>query len=166
MFFGVWRGPRALQEASKRLSAGFRVEDAIRIRFWTHFWLQKESPGPQKSLKFIELWLKTKVSPFSAWINFGPHFGTLLGSILGASWTPRWLKPVLGIVLGRPRAAQEDLRSTPEASKSAPRALQEACRRPPGCQDNSKSSPRGPRIDFGSILEPFGNRFPSQFGAI
>ena len=31
--------PRALQEASKRLSRGFRVEDAIQIPFGTHLGL-------------------------------------------------------------------------------------------------------------------------------
>ena len=47
--------PRALQEASKRFSRGFRVEDAIRIPFGTHFGLQKESPGRQQSLESLQL---------------------------------------------------------------------------------------------------------------
>ena len=44
IFFRLQEPPRALQEASKRLSEGFRVEYANRTPFWTHFWLQKESP--------------------------------------------------------------------------------------------------------------------------
>ena len=37
--FGSNNAPRALQEASKRLPEGFRVEDAIRVQFLTYFWL-------------------------------------------------------------------------------------------------------------------------------
>ena len=44
-FFRLQEPPRALQEASKRLLDAFRVEDAIRTPFWTHFWLPKETPG-------------------------------------------------------------------------------------------------------------------------
>ena len=42
LFFRLQESPRAIQEASKRLSEGFRVEDAIRISFWTYFCLPKE----------------------------------------------------------------------------------------------------------------------------
>ena len=44
------------------------------------------------------------VSPFSAWIAFGPRFGTLLGSVWESISPPRWLKPVSKEPWGRPRA--------------------------------------------------------------
>ena len=37
LLFSALKVPRALQEASKRLSEGFRVEDAIRIPFVIYF---------------------------------------------------------------------------------------------------------------------------------
>ena len=46
LFFRFQEPPRALQEGSKTLSEGIRVEDTIRIPFWTHFWLGKESLRP------------------------------------------------------------------------------------------------------------------------
>ena len=45
LFFRLQEPPRALQEAPKSDSEAFRVEDAIRIPFWTHFWPPKETPG-------------------------------------------------------------------------------------------------------------------------
>ena len=44
--FRLQEPPRALQEGSKTLSEGIRVEDAIRIPFWTHFWLEEETLRP------------------------------------------------------------------------------------------------------------------------
>ena len=66
------------------------------------------------------------VLPFSAQVASGTRFWTLPGSVLGASWLPRWLKPLLDILLGRPRAVPNLFVEAPEASKSAPRAPQEA----------------------------------------
>ena len=64
------RGPKrlqeAFQEASKMLSDGFRVEDAIRIAFGTHFGLQKESLGLQKSRKSCVLCMSFVMLPFLA----------------------------------------------------------------------------------------------------
>ena len=48
------------------------------------------------------------------------------GSILGAFWPPRWLKSIFKFVLERPRADQEYFFSALEASKSAPRGIQDA----------------------------------------
>ena len=45
-FFRLQEAPRALQEASKRLSEGFRVDDAIRTPFWTHLLLTQENLRP------------------------------------------------------------------------------------------------------------------------
>ena len=65
-----------------------------------------------------------------------------------------------------PRGSQEVQRGL----KRPPRALQERSKRPPGCQDSSKSSPRGWRIDFGAdlgaILEQSLERFWSHVAAI
>ena len=98
---------RALQEASKRPSEGFRVEDAIRTPFGTHFWLPKVSSGPKKKLKSLQLSVILVVSPFSAWTAFGLHFWTLLGPFWEGIWPPRWLKSVSSAPLGRPRADQD-----------------------------------------------------------
>ena len=57
-FFSLQERLRALQEASKRLSEGFRVEDAIRTPFGTHFGLQKVSPGTSKINEFCETFIK------------------------------------------------------------------------------------------------------------
>ena len=106
------------------------------------------------------------ILPFSARSAFGPRFELILGPLLGALWAPRSLKTVLEFFLERPRASQEHFFSAPEPSKSAPRGFQEASKRPPGCQEGSKSSLRGSGIDFGAILESFGEPFWSQFGVI
>ena len=49
---------KRLQEASKRLLDAFRVQDAIRISSWTHFWPPKESLIPQKALTSLQQSLK------------------------------------------------------------------------------------------------------------
>ena len=114
---------------------------------------QKE-PGTSKIIEIIleilsfEEIVLLSLSRF--WTSFWHPFGHLFGSLLA----PRWLKPVLRFLLERPRAALEIFFSVPEAAKSAPTAFQEASKSTPGCQDSSKSSPRGPRIDFRAILEP------------
>ena len=98
------RAPIGLQEASKRLSDGFRVEDAIRTPFGTDFWLQIESLGPKKSLKSLQRSSKYKVLLFSALIVFGPRFETLLGCFGEGIWPPINSKPVSSVPSGRPRA--------------------------------------------------------------
>ena len=118
-FFSLQECSRALQEGFKRLSEGFRVEDAIRNPFWTHFWLQKESSGPQKSLKSLQLSVIVVLSPFSAWTAFGLRFWTLLGSF--CIWPPGKLKTVSSVASDRPRADPQLLFGGPEASKSGPR---------------------------------------------
>ena len=100
--------PRALQEAPKGLSEGLRVEDTIRNAFWIRFGLQKESPGPQNALFFIEnQTLVFEEITFSARVASWTRFWTLLASLSGAFWPPRWLKPVLEFLLERPRAVQD-----------------------------------------------------------
>ena len=82
-----------------------------------------------------------------------------------------WLKPVLIFLFGRPRAVPYTFFSAPEASKSAPRGLQEA----KGRLNRFLSPPSGLQerfwTHFGAILEPCWkhcgtilDRFWSDFG--
>ena len=86
-FFQLRKAPRALQEAPKRLSDAFRVEDAIRSPFWTDFGLQNEPLGPYKARNFVIHSSNFKVLHVSARIAFGPRFGLLLGLFRGAAET-------------------------------------------------------------------------------
>ena len=117
-------------------------------------------------MKSLQLSLKIKVLLFSALIVFGPRFGTLLGSFWEGIWPPGNAETSLLGGLGPSKSRFQLLFWAPKASKSAPRAFQEASKRPPGCQDNSKSSARGPRVDFRPDLKPVWARISSRFGAI
>ena len=86
------------------------------------------------------------VSPFGARIACGTRFGTLPGSVLGAFWPSKWLKTVLESVSERPRAVQVHLFSSPEASESNPRGLQERSKRPPGALQEACESPGGSKM--------------------
>ena len=91
---------------------------------------------------------------FSARVASWTQFWTLLASISGAFWHPRWLKPVLQIVLDRPRAVLYTSFSASEASKSAPRGLQEPSRQP-RCPRGPPRRPRtAPRGLWDSIFSP------------
>ena len=172
-FFRLQEPPRALQEASKRLSEGFRVEDAIRIPFWTHFWLQKESLGANKSLKSLQPSLKIKVLLFSALIVFGPRFGTLLGSFWEGIWPPGNAETSLLGGLGPSKSRFQLLFWAPKASKSAPRGIQERPIRPwkpsSGLSSLFKSSKRPPRrlqetsrAHLAAMLVPCWSNFPAH----
>ena len=134
--------------------------------------LQKESLGPKKSLKSLQLSLKIKVLLFSALIVFGPRFGTLLGSFWEGIWPQAMLKPVSSVASGRPRAVSNYFfgprrppRALQEASKSAPYvpgsprlAYQAFSRAPRGLQDAYKR-PLGPIwqpcwYHVGAIFQP------------
>ena len=128
-FFQLRKAPRALQEAPKRLSDAFRVEDTIRSPFCTNFGLQNEPLGPYKSRNFVIRSPNFKVLHVSARITFGPRFGTLWGLFWGPIWAQRLLKPISSVPLGRPRADSDQFFSAPKVSKSAPRGIQEAKRR-------------------------------------
>ena len=128
-FFRLWRRPRALQEPIKRLSDAFSVDATFWTPFWTPFWQRKGGLGPQKSSKSYVLCATFVILPFSAPLAFGPRFGPLFGTLLGAFWPPRWLKPVLELVLDRPRVDQEHFLSAPDGSKSAPRGQKEGSKK-------------------------------------
>ena len=98
------------------------------------------------------------VSQFSARVASGTRFGTLPGSVLGAFWLPRWLKPLLELLLDRPRAVQDYFFPVLMPSKSAPRGLQDRSKRSPGRQD-------APRYVHGAILHPFRLHFGPHLDA-
>ena len=64
---------------------------------------------------------------------------------VGSSLAPHCLQE-------RPKRLQESSKRLPRGLKRLQEALQEASRRPPGCQDASKSSTRGSRNGLGMIL--------------
>ena len=79
LFFRLQELPRALQEASKRVPEGFRVEDAIRTPFWNHFGGQKRDPGTSKTIKILAKVVKNQGFAILSLDRF-------LTSILGPSW--------------------------------------------------------------------------------
>ena len=78
-FFRLQERPRALQEASKRVPEGFRVEDTIRTPFWTHFGGLKREPGTSKIIKILAKVVKNQGFAILSLDRF-------LISILGPSW--------------------------------------------------------------------------------
>ena len=129
--------PRALQEGSKRLSEGFRVEDAIRNPFWTHFWHQKESSGLKKIIKIL-----ATVGDFSGFAifsldRFRTSFFDLPGLLLGGYLASRQAETGLLGGLG------------PSKSRSpitflGPGGVQERSKRPAGGQNKAPC--------FGAVL--------------
>ena len=111
--------------------------------------------GPEKSKNFERRPQSFAILSFSARIASGPRFGTLLGSFWEGIWRPRWSKPISKVPLGRPRADPSNVFWALEASKSSPRAFQEASRLPRQLQELSKR-----------LEDRFWSRFGSHFGAI
>ena len=126
-----------LPERSKRLSRGligtFCVDAAIQTPFWSHFGQTREALGPLKSGNFVIRPQSFEISPFSARVASGTRFGTLPGSVWGASGPSRCLQDRL-------KGAQDTPKSTQEASKTTPRAPENP---PIPPQDASKTAPRG-----------------------
>ena len=133
-FFWLQERPRALQEGSKRLSEGFRVEDRIRTPFWTHFGGLKREPGTSKIIKILARVVKNQGFAILSLDRFGTSilgpsrapFGRVFGPQAmrnQSPWCP-WAGqepiPILVIRL------QEPPRAVQEASQSVPRGLQEA----------------------------------------
>ena len=129
------KSPRGLQERSKRLSRGFLRASAWKMRFVTTFGPvlgpMLETLDPKKKgfrAKCIALFV---ISPLSIRSRCWTPFWTLLGSLEGAVWPPRWLKPVLKFVLGRPRAVQEYFFSALDDSKWGPRGEKKGSKKGP-----------------------------------
>ena len=161
MFF---LAPRECQERSQRLLGAFHLRDAIWGPFWDQSGVKKrcelEMAKSQNSYTVHRICL-IFVVPGS---NFGSKNGV-------QNWTPFWDPPGapfwepfgveigLGCALG-PAKSRFNIVFGPFnivcfGSGGLPRSSQEASKRPPGCQDSSKSSPKGPqssprgsRIDF------------------
>ena len=86
-FFQLQEASRALQEASKRVPEGFRVEDTIRTPFWTHFGGLTREPGTSKIIEILAKVIKNQgfailsldrfrtsiLGP--SWVHFGRVFG-------------------------------------------------------------------------------------------
>ena len=153
--FRLRSAPRAIQEAPKRYSEA----SASKIRFGPHFGPTfgppKRPRAPEKSLESLQLSLKIKVLPFSAWIVFGPRFGTLLGFVLGAYLAPRH--------------AETDLLGGLGPSKSrfqllfwGPRRVQERSKRRPRGQRRPEQISRPPKWAPRSIWDQFGSHFGCQ----
>ena len=160
LFLRLQEPPRALQEASKRLSEGFRVEDAIWTQLGFHFWLRKKSRGPQKSKKSNGKSTFFVVFTFSARFGLGASFWTLSDWLLAAHFASRPFDTgVLGalepaksrstLVLFGPERLQELSKRLQGAPKSTPRGLPNLKR----LQDASKR-PRG--TDFDPFWEAAG----------
>ena len=152
-------GSKSLQECPKRLPRGFRTPSASKMRFGPHFGPTFGTPkrpwAPEKSLESLQLSLKIKVLPFSAWIVFGPRFGTLLGFVLGAYLAPRH--------------AETDLLGGLGPSKSrfqllfwGPRRVQERSKRRPRGQRRPEQISRPPKWAPRSIWDPFWRHFRCQ----
>ena len=158
---GRYMAPRGRQERSKRVQEHFlRLQEASKSvprgfqeAFGRH-------SAPEMRSEAMRQTSVPNAKPKTA------RFWSLLGSLLGAFWPLRWLKPVLEFFWERPRAVQEFFCSAPEASKSAPRGVQERPVSPwkppfgrPSLFKGSKRPPRGLQGPFrshvGTILEPF-----------
>ena len=88
---------RALQEASKRVPQGFRVEDTIRIPFWIHFRGSKKGSWDVKNIKILAKVVKNQ------------GFAILsLDRFLTSIWGPSWV--LLGRVFGAQAIQNRSLR--------------------------------------------------------
>ena len=148
-----------LQEPFKKLPSAITQHSGNPMQFYIDFNSSKKTPGPQQSLKSIRKTVFFEEIVFSA--RSWTRCSTLLASISGAFWPPRWLKPVSESVLERPRADQEDFfwsksrpRAYQEASKTAPRGLQQA-------KKLQEASGLPVVTHFASMLDPIGTQKPS-----
>ena len=157
----LWKPPGALPEPFKRPSAGI-------MRLWCNLGTishqfsppQKvlgasKSSGPQKSSKSVVLSVSSRFRHF----HLEPPLELDVGPPWAASGGPRSLKPVLNLILDRPRALQECFWRAPESSKSGPSGLQEPSR-PPRCPSGSpRKSQRPNKRPRGCSKRPPGRNF-------
>ena len=154
-FFRLRRVPRALQEASKRLSEGFRVEDAIRTPFWSHFGLTKKTLGPQKSRKSYGRYAFFEMFTFSACFGFGTSFWTFWDPLLDVDLAPRPFETGLLGARGPAKSRSRLVFFGPERLQERPRGIQET---PRGTQEYSKRPPK-PQEAPRRLQEASGDRF-------
>ena len=106
----------------------------------------RRSPrGLKRSLKFIELSSKIKVSPLPAGSSYSNPLGHALGALLAPDSLPRWPQEP-------PRRPQDGSKTHQDASKQAPGALQDPSNNAKELSRAAKRRPRAPRdppgIDF------------------
>ena len=118
--------PRALQERFKRLLAAITQLSCNAKPLYIDSDLEKATPGPRKSMNYIEKQCFLKKSRFELESPLGLDFGT--------SWASSGSFVALKMP---PRPAQERPRHAQERSKRPPRPAQE---RPRGLQDRPKSA--------------------------
>ena len=102
-------------------------------------------PGVQKSLKFIKLSSKIKVSPLSVGSSYSNPLGHPLGALLAPNSRPRWPQEP-------PRRPQDGSKTHQDASKQAPGALQDPSNNAKEPSRAAKRLPRAPGTLQGSIL--------------
>ena len=130
------------------------------------FLAPKSEPGTSKIIEILATVVKNQGFAILSLDRFRTSIWDPPGLLLEGIWPPGNAETSLLSGLGPSKSRFQLLFWAPKASKSAPRAFQEASKRPPGCQDNSKSSARGPRVDFRPDLKPVWARISSRFGAI
>ena len=137
---------RCLQEPSCNLGCNPKP-------FYIDLGAQKEPPGPQKSLKFIELLSKIKVSPLSAGSSYSNPLGHPLDALLAPNWLPRWPQEP-------PRRPGDGSKTHQDASKQAPGALQDPNNNTKELSTTAKRRPGAPRdpprINFDHSRGPLG----------
>ena len=80
---------------------------------------------------YIEKTMVFEEIVFSGRVAFWTRFWTLLASLSGAFWPPRWLKPLLELLLEKPRAVQDFFFRPQERPKRPPRAPHKLLEAPP-----------------------------------
>ena len=124
--------PRAFQDAFKRPSQHLQHRCCDWGPVLVPFLLPKGGPGTLKIKEFRKTSSKFCDFALFCWSRL---WDSIWDPVLGAFWPSRWPKPLLEILLERPRADQEDFFSVPEPSKSAPRGLQDRSKRPPRAEE-------------------------------
>ena len=150
----------SLQERSKSPSRGLQQASCAYAAVWEPFpmnsHLPREASGPQKPIEILRAVCKFRGFAIFGSSRLSSSMSDPLWRLLGG---PRSLKPVLNLILDRPRAVQEWFWRAPKASKSAPSRLREPSR-PPRCPSASpKRSQRPNKRPRGCSKRPPGRNF-------
>ena len=148
--------PRALQEPFKRPAAGIMRLCCNLGTISYEFSPPQRGLGTSKTIKILRAVCKFRGFAIFGSSRLSSSMSDPLWRLLGG---PRSLKPVLNLILDRPRAVQECFWRAPEASKSAPSRLREPSR-PPRCPSASpKRSQRPNKRPRGCSKRPPGRNF-------